>query len=393
METYGDNTADRPLRVIQVGMHERGSGGGVDHFFWDLFDHLVSFPELSLAAFFFRHRPVAVEVRPGEYCLGSTSLSGGRRLWNLRRAVLTRLADESAVKSSVIVSHFAFYASALLPQLKRSKHVVHFQGPWAIESATEGKGRLNVMLKRVIEHAVYSSASAFIALSRAFRELLIAEYGVPSELIHVIPPAVDLQRFVLGGQQEARRRLGWPQDATIILCVRRLARRMGLEILIEAFRQVVSSHPRAFLFLGGTGALRSELAAKIESHGLSQRVRLLGFIPDDQLATAYQAADLSVVPSQSLEGFGLTTLESLACGTPVLVTPVGGLPDAVNGLSTDLVLPDRSAAALATTLDCFLRRTLAVPSSAKCRHHVETEFAWQRIAMQIKTLYQQVANN
>jgi hypothetical protein len=161
------------LNLLQLGMHERGAGGGVDHFFWDLFDQLTTFQELSVSAFFFRHRSTRVEERSGEFCLGSTDLFGGRRLWNLRRAVLEKLVDKSTAESTVIVSHFALYASALLPQIWRSKHVVHFQGPWAIESATEGNGNVNVWLKRTIERAVYSSASAFITLSQAFKDLLV----------------------------------------------------------------------------------------------------------------------------------------------------------------------------------------------------------------------------
>jgi glycosyltransferase involved in cell wall biosynthesis len=380
------------LRVLQLGMHERSAGGGVDHFFWDLFDHLAASPDLSLSAFFFRHRTAIVEERTGEFCLGSTNLSGTQRLWKLRRAVLTRLADKSAVTSTVVVSHFALYASALLPQLARLNHVVHFQGPWAIESATEGNSGLNVRLKRLIERAVYSSANAFITLSHSFRDLLIAEYRVDPTRVHVIPPAVDLQRFALGDRREARERLGWPQDATILLCVRRLARRMGLETLIEAFKLVADAHPGSLLFLGGTGALRDELVAKIESHGLTGRVRLLGFIPHDRLATAYQAADLSIMPSQSLEGFGLTTLESLATGTPVLVTPVGGLPEGVSSLDPKLVLRDKNSAALAEWVDLFLSRKLSLPGPEECRKHVEINFAWPLIAQRVKGLYSQVAN-
>jgi glycosyltransferase involved in cell wall biosynthesis len=380
------------LRVLQLGMHERGSGGGVDHFFWDLFDQLSTFPDLSLSAFFFCHRSTAVEKRSGEFYLGSTSLSGSRRLWNLRRAVLAKLAETSNAKSTLVVSHFAFYASALLPRLARLKHVVHFQGPWATESAVEERDGLNVMLKRVIERAVYSSANAFVTLSHAFRELLIAEYKVRSELVHVIPPAVDLRRFTLGDRQEARERLAWPQDATILLCVRRLARRMGLEILIEAFKQVADAHPRTMLFFGGTGALRDELAAKIADKGLAERVRLLGFIPEDCLATAYQAADLSIMPTQSLEGFGLSTLESLACGTPVLVTPVGGLPEAVSQLDPKLVLRDKDSGAIAEWLDRFLGGKLSLTPPEECRKYVEINFAWPIIAQRVKSLYWQVVN-
>ena len=380
------------LRVLQLGMHERGSGGGADHFFWDLYDHLSSSSDLSLSAFFFSHRSATVEERTGEFCLGSSRLSGGRRLWKLRRAVLAKLADRSLSRSTLVVSHFALYTSAILPQLVRLKHVVHFHGPWAIESAIEGKGRLNVTFKRLIERAVYPSANAFITLSEAFRQLLVAEYQVNRELVHVIPPAVNLERFVPGDRQQARQRLGWPQDATVLLCVRRLARRMGLEILIDAFKQIADSHPDSLLFFGGSGALRDELNSKIVSAGLAERVRLLGFIPDDRLATAYQAADLSIMPSQSLEGFGLSTLESLACGTPVVVTPVGGLPESVEALNPKLVLSDKGPEAIAEWLDSFFRGKLIVPVAEECRSYVETNFSWPIIAQRVKKVYSRVAN-
>lgn len=391
MERPAFNIRESSLRVFQLGMHERGSVGGLDRFFWGLFDQLAASPDLSLSAFFFRHQPATVEKRPRELCLGPTSLSGFRRLWNLRRAVLPELLDKSIVEPTVVVSHFAFYAFALLPQLARCKHVIHFQGPWAVESATEGKAGLNVSIKRLIERAVYSSANAFITLSQAFKELLVSEYKVSPELIHVIPPAVDLQRFTLSDRWKARELLGWPQDAKILLCVRRLARRMGLEVLIEAFKEIAHAHPQLMLLLGGTGALQGELAAKIEGAGLGNRVRLLGFIPDDRLSTAYQSADISIVPSQSLEGFSLSVLESLACGTPVLVTPVGGLPEAVSALDPGLVFPAKDSAAIANGLDLFLRGGVPFPTPFQCRKYVEVNFAWPLIAQKVKDLYWQVA--
>jgi glycosyltransferase involved in cell wall biosynthesis len=380
------------LGVLQVGMHERESGGGVDRFFWDLFDELGRFPDLASSAFFFQHRSGAIAERPSEFCLGTTSLSGSRRLWRLRRKVLSELASKTATSPVLVASHFALFASALLPQLWRHKHVVHFHGPWSIESAVEGKNRLNVALKQGVERAVYSTAGAFITLSHAFCNLLIQEYRLDPELVHVIPPGVDLKRFTLGKREQARELLGWPPDATILICVRRLVRRMGLETLIEAFRAVSHLHPQALLFLGGTGPLRDELAARIESYGLSKRVCLLGFIPDDRLAAAYQAADLSIIPTQSLEGFGLSSLESLACGTPVLVTPVGGLPESLSGFAPQLVLSDRSATALAEGLDFYFRGKLPVPSPEQCRRHVETNFNWQKAASATRAVYLRVAN-
>lgn len=380
------------LRVLQVGMHERDSGAGVDRVFWGLFDNLSVFPDLSLRAFYFQHRGERIERYQGERCLGSTRLSGHRRLWNLRRAVLTELESAAGAGPALVASHFAFYAAGLLPQLARLNHVVHFHGPWAVESAAEGKNRVNIAFKRAIEREVYSSAKCYITLSRAFKDLLVTRYRVEPSLVHVIPGAVDLQRFCLGDRKGARERLGWPQEAPIFLCVRRLVRRMGLEILLDAFRKIARKHADAILILGGVGPLHEELSAKVRSHGLSDRVRMAGFIPDPALAAAYQAADLSIVPSQSLEGFGLTALESLACGTPVLVTPVGGLPEVVNGLAPELVLPDKSGTSIAEWLDRFLSGELTLPSAEESRRYIDANFAWQTAARQVRALYWRVAN-
>jgi glycosyltransferase involved in cell wall biosynthesis len=379
------------LRVLQLGMHERDSGAGVDRVFWSLFDNLSVFTDLSLRAFYFKHRNDRLERYQGERCLGATRLSVHKRLWNLRRAVLTELESGADKGPILIASHFALYAAGLFPQLCRLNHVVHFHGPWAVESAAEGKNPVNIAFKRAIEHRVYSSAKCYITLSQAFKDLLVMRYRIEPSLVHVIPGAVDLQRFCLGDRKGARERLGWPQEATIFLCVRRLVRRMGLEILLEAFSKIVRKHADAILILGGIGPLHEELSAKVKSYGLSKRVRMVGFIPDQDLAAAYQAADLSIVPSQSLEGFGLTALESLACGTPVLVTPVGGLPELVDGLARELILPDKNSPSIAARLDSFLSGDLTLPLAGECRQYVKANFAWQAAARQVRALYWRAA--
>ncbi len=90
--------------------------------------------------------------------------------------------------------------------------------------------------------------------------------------------------------------------------------------------------------LPGRGPLEHELRAQATASGLGERILFTGFVPDDDLPKIYAAADFSIVPSEALEGFGLTTLESLACGTPVLVTPVGGLPETVASFDRSLIL-------------------------------------------------------
>lgn len=101
----------------------------------------------------------------------------------------------------------------------------------------------------------------------------------------------------------------------MLFCIRRLVRRMGIDRLIHAMAEVVKSHPDVRLFIGGDGPMRAEYEALIDELGLIKNVTLLGRVSDEKLVQYYQAADISVVPTLALEGFGLITVESLACGT------------------------------------------------------------------------------
>jgi glycosyltransferase involved in cell wall biosynthesis len=388
------------LKVLQIGMHERGAAGGVDRVFWNLYDHLTPYSDLNLSAFFFQHqtdRPVSERQDPPdgsrsrEFHLGSTVRPAYRRLWNVRRGVMGDLRGLPVSTPRLVASHFALYAAALLPNLFRMNHVVHFHGPWAAETAAEGRRQVNVTAKRAIERAVYSSANAFVTLSHAFKDLLATEYRVDPDRISVIPGGVDLERFSPGDRDSARALLGWPEQASVLFCVRRLVRRMGLESLIESFAAVARRQAGSMLIIGGTGPLRAELEAQVKSHNLSDRVRFTGFIPEADLPSAYRAADLSIVPSESLEGFGLTVVESLACGTPVLVTPVGGLPEILRPLDASLILPSTDSSALADQLERFFSGKMSLPSAEKCRVYVEANFSWAKIAEQTKALYWKVA--
>jgi glycosyltransferase involved in cell wall biosynthesis len=145
--------------------------------------------------------------------------------------------------------------------------------------------------------------------------------------------------------------------------------------------------PDALLAIAGTGPLVGQLRARIQARGLDDHVRLLGFVADADLPLFYRACDLSIVPSLALEGFGLTTIESLAAGTPVLVTPVGGLPETVQALDAGLVLADARPATLAAGLADALRGALPLPSPQRCARYARTHFDWPVIAGRVLAAY------
>ena len=142
--------------------------------------------------------------------------------------------------------------------------------------------------------------------------------------------------------------------------------------------------------IAGSGPIREELEARIAERGLSEHVRLLGFVPEDDLPASYAAADFTIVPTVALEGFGLITVESMATGTPVLVTNIGGLPEVVRDLSADLTMPDAGVDTLATYIGDVLAGRLVLPSAAACRQFVEERYTWSAIARQTRDVYEEV---
>lgn len=301
--------------------------------------------------------------------------------WTVRRAMTTGV--------DVVDAHFAYYAFVPLTAgwLDGKPLVVHFQGPWALESAAAGDSRgWRIAMKHMIESAVYRRAQEVVVLSEAFGQLLVERYGVPPWRVNVVPPGIDLGQFVPGDRDAARIALGIAAGAPVAVAVRRHVPRMGLDILIRAWSTIDRSFPDAKLLIVGDGPERHRLERLAGEQGLSRSVRFLGKVDDDTLVRCYQAADVSVVPTVALEGFGLVVLESLACGTPAVVTDSGGLPEAVRALDPSLVVaagdPDKLAARLVAALD----GTRPLPDPDRCRTHAES-FSWPVVAERHRAIY------
>lgn len=303
------------------------------------------------------------------------------RLWHTRRSFMNRKIRQP----DALNLHFALYAFPLVFGLPKGVPVTFsFHGPWALESQREGASGFSVTVKKWLESQVYKRCDRFIVLSQAFGEILHQEYGIDWRKIHVIPGGVDVNRFQMNlSREQARERLGWSQDRQVLFTPRRLARRMGIDRLLEALATVKKRVPNVWLAIAGKGAMREELEQKATDLGLADHVHFLGFLPDELLPIAYQAADLTVVPSQALEGFGLILLESLACGTPVLCTPVGGMPEVLRPFCSDLVTASIEAEAIAERLDAFLTQKLLLPTREDCHHYAAENFNWQDIAQQV----------
>jgi glycosyltransferase involved in cell wall biosynthesis/SAM-dependent methyltransferase len=310
-----------------------------------------------------------------------------------RRATSEALAAEGA---DVLHLHqpLAAYGALLSPAGRRLPSVYSFHSPAPLEYRSRRgmtrhhlggwPGGFGVAALWAIERACLARASLIHVLSDFSAGHLWKLYGVPAERIVKIPGAVALEQFCPAADRGAvRGTLDLPRARRVLLTVRNLEARMGLDALIRAMAILRSRMPDALLLIGGAGSLRPELEALSASLGLEAHVRFLGFISDAELPRYYQAADVFVLPTRELEGFGLVTVEALACGTPVLGTPVGATPEILAPLSPSLIFHGTAPETLADDLARFLEGQARDPGAAEqlrraCRRYAEAHYGWDR---------------
>jgi glycosyltransferase involved in cell wall biosynthesis len=210
--------------------------------------------------------------------------------------------------------------------------------------------RVRDRISRFLTRQVVTGADRLLVVSADLGRLAAEQYGAEPARVRVIPNGCDAATFHLRDRAEARAALGIAADAELIVYVGRLVPEKGLRELIEAMGTLATTHPRATLALVGEGPMRGALEGAVSGG----RVRLAGVQPPDVVAAWMAASDLVTLPSYS-EGHPNVLVEALACGRPVVATPVGGIPEVVDP-SCSLLVPPRDAAALAGALREALER-------------------------------------
>jgi teichuronic acid biosynthesis glycosyltransferase TuaC len=196
-------------------------------------------------------------------------------------------------------------------------------------------------------------AAGRIAVSSALKDCIV-QLGIAERDIRVVPNGVDTDRFRPVNRREARRKLGLPQEGLLILCVGSLTAGKRHSLLIQALTETVKHLSNVKAYLIGEGPLRSKLQTLISDLGMDDRVFLAGEKPNEELYLWFSAADVSCLVS-SREGWPNVVMESMACGTPVVATRVGGIPEIVT--SPELgILVDEDAQSVADGLCEALER-------------------------------------
>jgi D-inositol-3-phosphate glycosyltransferase len=244
-----------------------------------------------------------------------------------------------------------------------------------------------------IERRTMAGSDRVVALTAIDRQQIIRHYQTHSP-IDVIPGGVDLDRFSPMPRARARATLGLPPDEKVVLFVGRIQRLKGLEVLVRAFARLGDLDARLLVVGGQPGTSPESREISRVQHlvtrlGIEGRTGFVGAVAHEQLPLFYSAADVTVMPS-SYESFGLVAVESLACGTPVVATRVGGLTSIVHDGETGVLVPWRDAEMFAESLrrvleDSALQQRLASNARASV-----LGYGWERIADEHLALYEDV---
>lgn len=252
-------------------------------------------------------------------------LAGRSQSWRgVLRAARKALRKRLQSSYDIVVSTFAYphgLAAKYLAQELEIPYAVKVRGSDLHSLPKTGKRRC-----RTAE--AIRDAAAVVAVSSNLADIA-TNLGCPAERVHVLPNGVDADRFRMIPRMQARATLGIEASEKLLLFVGSLRPVKGLDTLIDAFEKL-TGHPEigqsVHLAIAGDGPLRKWLESQVSRRDLEERIRLLGTLSREDVCLWMNAADTVVLPSRN-EGCPNVVLESLSCGTPVVASRVGAVPD------------------------------------------------------------------
>lgn len=295
---------------------------------------------------------------------------------------LNAFREEEGLEYDVIHSHYwlSSWVGRELSQAMGVPHLVTFHTLGLIKMQSRA-GEVEQPERPVVEAEVMASADRIIAFSPHERDAMARLYGADAAKVSLVPCGVDLSVFRPLDQKAVRDRLGLNGEK-ILLYVGRVEPLKGLDLLVETAAQMDSEDGVRVIVVGadvnGDREMdRVKLLAK--ERDLEGQIDFVGQVDHKELPLYYNAADVCVVPSY-YESFGLVALESMACGTPVVATRVGGLSTIIQHGRTGYLKPWRCPDAFANSVEMIISSDgLQQSMGTAARKHAEG-MGWDTIA-------------
>ncbi len=273
-------------------------------------------------------------------------------------------------------------AGLLLKWMRKIPLVIHV---WGSDTVLLRLPVLSWFFKRIL-----FQANAIVCESFQFKKFLV-DHGIDEACIEVIPNGIDLNRFAPGDRSLARKELGLDPDKKIIITVGRMIDCKGQRYLIDSLPFILRDEPSMQLVFVGDGKLRSSLEKQVQSLGLKERVMFAGTQDHAAIPKWLQSADVFALPSLR-DGSPNVILEAMACGLPIVSTPVNGLSEMVRDGVNGLLVPPESSVELAGKInevlkDPSLNNRLSKGALDTIANHYGT---WNDQARKLLNLYKRI---
>lgn len=236
------------------------------------------------------------------------------------------------------------------------------------------KDRFVAIAMKHLEAIIYRSATSLLVLSRYTEQRFEEVFAIAGESITVTPGGVDVTALPDQPRQEIRSTLGW--EGPVVMTLRNLVPRTGVDLLVAAACLLKDESPELRWCVIGQGALMGQLKAQADDMGVADRVEFTGYLPEDEVKNRLFAADIFMLPTRDLEGFGLVTLEANACGLPVVATPVTANREVVPSLPFNRLADAVTAEALAESVRQMLQVEHDDNTRQTLRDAVTEKYAW-----------------
>ncbi|MCL5962619.1 MAG: glycosyltransferase family 1 protein [Chloroflexi bacterium] len=266
-----------------------------------------------------------------------------------------------------------------------------------IKKMHQGAADTSPVERSAVELRVIAEADVLIAQCPSEKEELIELYGAEEDDIVIVPSAVDVDTFHPVPRRMARKMVGLEPDGPIIAYVGRLLPRKGIDCIVQALARLSEGRSKAaqLVIVGGeTDTVSPETDKEVArltdiaaSLGVLDRVSFVGRRPQSVLKYYYSAADVCV-STPWYEPFGLVPLESMACGTPMIASEVGGMKFTVQDNRTGFHVPPKDPGLLAARIELVLNSPgLRASMGRKARERVEKYFTWHQVAKRMAGVY------
>jgi len=275
------------------------------------------------------------------------------------------------------------------PRVVTVHHLAHLmaQHSSSLKRLLDLSGEIGVT--PTIERIVITRAHKIIAVSNFTKETIVSTYNKHPSAIEVIYHGVRSEEYNIPKHEVSKLRdlLGLRNEITFLFVGRLNDKRKNLLLLLRAFKFLLkkTTHP-VKLVITGSGE-QSRIKALVDSLGLAKNVVLTGYIKDYQLRKIFKVCDIFVSPSV-LEGFGLTLLEAMAAGKPVIATKVGGVVEVVKDPENGKLVASGDVEGLTNALMFFIEnRELTEEIGEHNKRYAASMFSWEKTAKKTEQVY------